>query len=286
MRRDRLAKAGFFMSFFVLVVAVIAMRAESASAAATAQVTLPFTYEFRTPGTLVEASSLEASSSPYWWLNSGARLFLQNGVGRTIHGLLPATDYWAKLYAQNNPGETDNGTHPQNVFRLISRPKWQNVSQKVSYKINAYHLSQDWHRSESNGLLLFNRYQDGMNTYYAGVRVDGKAVIKKKKNGTYYSMRFAQAFPGTYDRDTNPNLLPVGTSIKLKTEVKNLDATRVEIKLYMDVGKTGVWKLIASAIDDGVTYGGEAFTQPGHGGMRTDFMDVEFDDYEVKGLAN
>ncbi len=286
MRRDHLAKAGFFMSFFVLALAFLAMRAQHASAAAAIPVSLPFTYAFTTPGTLVEAGDMDGSSSPYWWLNSGGKMFFHDGVGGTIQGMLPLTDLWARLYSQNDPGETDGGAHPQNIFRLLTRPTWQDVSQKVSYRINTYHLSADEHRSESNGLLLFNRYQDGMNTYYAGVRVDGNAIIKKKKNGTYYTMRSAKAFPGTYDRDSNPNLLPLDTSIKLKTEVKNLDATRVEIRLYMDVGKTGIWKLIASTVDDGVSYGGSAFTQPGHGGMRTDFMDVDFDDYEVKALAN
>ncbi len=284
MRRDRLAIAGFFITFFVLASVVMTLRAKHAEAAAAIPVTLPFTYAFTTSGTLVETGAMNDSSSPYWWLNSGARMFFHDGVGSTIQGELPVTDTWAKLYAQNNPWETDNGLHPQNVFRLLSRPTWQNVSQKVSYRMNTYHLSTDEHRSASNGLLLFNRYQDGMNTYYAGVRVDGNAVIKKKKNGTYYSMKFSKAFPGAYNRNTNPNLLPLNTSIKLKTEVKNLDAKRVEIKLYMDVGKTGVWKLIASAIDDGASYGGAAFTQAGHGGMRTDFMDVDFDDYEVKSL--
>ncbi len=283
LRQRKLAVIGFFVSGVLSL--VMTLNPVAVLAATSAQVTLPFTYTFTVPGTLAETGDMDSSSSPYWWVNSGAKMYLHDGLGSTIQGDLPATDPWAQLYKQNDPGETDNGTHPQNIFRLVSRANFQNDSQKVSYRINAYHLSTDEHRSASNGLLLFNRYQNGMNTYYAGIRVDGHAVIKKKINGIYYTMTYPQIFPGAYNRDTNPYLLPApGTWIKLKTEVVNLDASRVSIKLYMDVGKTGVWTLVASAIDDGASFGGPAFTQAGHGGIRTDFMDIDLDNYEVQAL--
>jgi hypothetical protein len=37
-------------------------------------------------------------------------------------------------------------------------------------------------------------------------------------------------------------------------------------------------------VDDGVQFGGAPFTQPGYGGLRTDFMDVAFDNYLFKTL--
>ncbi len=240
---------------------------------------LPFRYDFGSEGRLEETSDPESSTSPYWWLNSGAYFTLWNGVGSTVQGELLADDAWRKLYAFNTPGETDDGKHPQNIFRLLAKAGWQDASQQVWIRINRYNLSRDVHRSESNGLLLFSRYQDENNLYYAGVRVDGNAVIKKKIGGTYYTLALRQVFPGEYDRASHPNLLPTGSWIGLRVETQNIDGTRVRIRLYADVGRTGTWEPIAEAVDDGLNAGGPAFTQAGRGGIRTDFMDADFDDY-------
>ena len=55
----------------------------------------------------------------------------------------------------------------------------------------------------------------------------------------------------------------------------------VSIKLYADKGKTGIWTLVVEAIDDGSSFGGAVLGSSGNVGIRTDFMDVEFDDYTV-----
>jgi hypothetical protein len=55
------------------------------------------------------------------------------------------------------------------------------------------------HRMASNGVLLFNHYLDGDNLYYVGIRVDGSAIVKKKKDGVYYTMESKRVFPGKYD---------------------------------------------------------------------------------------
>lgn len=258
----------------------------AAEAATTAAVKLPFRYTFSVDGRLDESSQLLNSTSPYWWLTSGAYFYLKGGVGSTIKGSLPPTNKWYLLYQKNDPGETDNGEHPQNIFRLFTRTAWQNVAQEVSYRITDYHLSTDEHRAGSNGLLLFNRFKNSDNTYYAGLRVDGYAVIKKKINGVYYTMAYSPVINGRkYDRATNPNLLPMNTWIRLKTEVSNVTANTVSIKFYADIGNTGTWAKVAEAVDNGKTYGGAALVEPGLGGMRTDFMDVDFDNYGLTAIS-
>lgn len=232
---------------------------------------------------LGETSDENTSSSQIWWLNSGAYFYLNNGVGKTIQGDLPASDPWAIKYLHSNPTETDNGTHPQNIFRLVSKSKWNDFQQSVYFKINRYILSPDSHRTASNGVLFFNRYQDGNNLYYTGMRVDGYAVIKKKIDGNYYTMTIQPVITNLkYDRDQNPNLLKVNSWMGIKSEIKNLDNNKVSIKLYFDSGRTGEWVMVAEAVDDNKSYGGESITKEGFVGIRTDFMDAEFEDYKIE----
>jgi len=259
---------------------------EIGRAAETQAVVLPFHYAFKNDGVTPERHPMEKSSSPYWWVNSGAYMYLKNGEGMTVQGELPALDPRRISYAKEDPIETDGGYHPQNIFRLIFRTSWGNIRQEMYVRANAYNLSASPERAASNGMLLFSRYSDAGDLYYAGVRVDGAAIIKKKIGGTYHTMREVRGyFPGAaYDRTTNPNLLPIGTWIGLRTETVDLPGGSVSLKLFTDVGRTGAWKLAAEAIDDGVTYGGPALTQPGRTGLRTDFMDASFDDYRLRGL--
>lgn len=230
---------------------------------------------------LEEAGEIEESKSQYWWLNSGAYLIQENGVGKTIQGNAEEGSKWQVKYKNYNADETDDGLHPQNIFRLVTRSKWQDYAQEAYYKITDYHLSKSTYRSESNGLLLFNRYQDENDLYYTGLRVDGAAVIKKKIKGEYFTLSYEPVFEGKYDRESNPDLLPMNTWIGIKSEVINGADGTVNIKLFIDRNRSGNWELVAEAKDDGVSYGGEAILNEGYAGIRTDFMDVEFDDYKM-----
>jgi hypothetical protein len=232
---------------------------------------------------LEETGKRSGSASPNWWLNSGGWMIISGGAGKTIQGDLDSGDKWFKNYKKNNPEDTDNGAHPQNIFRLVGRDKWQNFTQEVYFKINKMNFGESVNRNESNGFLLFNRYQDGDNLYYTGLRVDGYAVIKKKLKGDYHTLAEEKIFSGpNYDREKNPNLLPVGKWMGIKSVVKTNSNGDTEINLYYKENRdTGEWKLVSHYVDKGQK--GEEITAPGYGGIRTDFMDVEFDDYNIEG---
>jgi hypothetical protein len=239
------------------------------------------TYSFSSPGVLQETGGLTESSSPYWWVNSGAYMKIDGAYGSTVKGALDANNKWRTLYAAANPTDTDNGYHPQNIFRLVTKDKsYKNLRQEAYFKITRDNLSSSSNRNASNGLLLFNRYQDGMNLYYTGIRVDGSAIIKKKKGGTYTTLAQKHGvFPGTYSSSQRNNLLPKDTWIGLRSEVKDNADGSVNIKVFMDKGKTGSWTLVAEANDTSNVVSGA-----GSGGIRTDFMDVTFDDFKLSNI--
>lgn len=271
--------------FFLALATFFILNSSSTYAASATAVFSPYFYNFNSAGVLNEAASADLSGSAYWWVNSGAYLKVNNGRGSTNMGALPADDRWRLLYNANNSGDTDKGYHPQNIFRLLTRSVWGDAREEAYFVIRKNNLSESANRNASNGLLLFNRYQNGDNLYYTGVRVDGSAIIKKKKDGIYYTLAEVKGvYPGAYNRNSNPNLLPENKWIGLRSEVKNLGAGAVEIKLFIDKGWQGNWVLAAEATDDGKKYGGAAFTAKGFGGIRTDFVDAEFENFRFRDI--
>lgn len=232
---------------------------------------------------LQETGSLNESKDSNFWLSSGGYLLSSNGVGSTVKGELSSLDKWRVAYYISNSTDTDNGYHPQNIFRLVEKNKWTNYTQEAYFNIQKNNLSDSPNRNASNGILFFDRYQDAFNLYYTGVRVDGYAVIKKKINGEYYTMSYEPFSENltTYDRTKNPNQLGENTWIGLRSVLNNNADGTVSIKLYTDEGRKGKWKLAAEALDDGLKYGGPVIKKEGYTGIRTDFMDVLFDDYKI-----
>jgi hypothetical protein len=231
-----------------------------------------------------ETGKMSESSSKSWWVNSGGWVDISGGTGKTIQGTLAEDSKWKKNYEKNNPEDTDNGSHPQNIFRLVTREKWQNFRQQAYFRITKINLSESENRNESNGILLFNRYKNEDDLYYTGLRVDGYAVIKKKIDGDYHTLVYEKVYDGAkYDRDGNPNLLPIGKWIGLRSEVVTNKNGDVEISVYRKKGrKTKKWKLTARYVDKGQK--GDRIMDSGYGGIRTDFMDVEFDKYKITEL--
>ena len=228
--------------------------------------------------TLNEANTSSNSTNPIFLLGSGGLFFVANEVAYTIQKELPSTNVWYKDYAVSNPIDTDGGKHPQNIFRLMTKSFFTNNEQSLYFNISAMNLSSSPNRNASNGVLFMSRYQDAQNLYYAGIRVDGTVVIKKKKAGTYYTMAQTKILPGIYNRDTSPNLLPLNTWMGIKLVTTNVKS-QVLLTFYVDDGKGAGFVKVLEALDDGTTYGGSAFSQAGVLGLRTDFMDVFFKNY-------
>jgi len=224
-------------------------------------------------GVLQEAGSMAESSNPDFWLNSGGEFFFTSGFGHTVEGELPADNPWHQAYAQSSPVDTDGGSHPQNLFRLINRGTFRNFSQETTFTIQRLNLSRSPNRNQSNGVLLFEHYRDSDNLYYAGVRVDGAAVVKKKIHGVYHTLGLVPVYPGAYDRNRNPNLLPVGRAVTIHTDTRSNGDGSVEITLLVDGNPT------IQVRDGGV--GGAPIAEASFAGIRTDFMDVDFESYSA-----
>lgn len=256
------------------------IQAAYVDAAPAASVSSPFVYTFNSPGALYEAGAANESSSPYFWLNSGAKLVIANGRGKTS-GSLPALDPWRLMYKAMNPVDTSEGYLPENTFRLVTRSSWGDADTSVLFRITATNLTNSPNRDGYSGIFLMGRYKDQHNLYYAGVRHDGAAVIKKKINGTYYTLAQVQIFgdEGEYHKWTNANLLPQNQWLGLKARFDTLSDGSVKIVLYLDRENDGSFVSILSATDKST--GGAPHKTAGAIGIRTDFMNVEFDDFRA-----
>jgi hypothetical protein len=233
---------------------------------------------------LEEAASMTASASADWWVSSGGRLVVENGVASTLFGNRPEGDRWRLAYGGSSPVDTDGGTHPQNLFRLLTQRTWREATQEARFRIRQLHASASPRRDGSNGILFLVRYQNRDTLYYAGVRVDGAAVVKKKFEGEYSTLGYRRIFPGTYDREKAPILLPLNRWFGLR--VSCVDTPQEAVRVTVEVREPSLgngWVRVLDVLDQGEH--GAPIRGAGHGGIRTDFMDVEIDDYAAEPLA-
>lgn len=257
---------------------IASTSAMTAEARTSLPVSTTWNYQFSVSGNLSETGAMGESSSPYFWLNSGASFGLSGGKGHTLEGRLPAGSKWQKLYAASNSLDTDNGYLPQNLFRFVTRNKWNDSRQELDFKINKTNLTNTPNRDGYSGVLLMSRYQDGNNLYYAGVRHDGTAVIKKKKSGTYTTLGSAKVWDGTYDKTSKPNLIPQNKWMGLRMDTVTQPDSSTKVSLYLDENNSGSWKKLLEVTDTSPVNG------PAYSGIRTDYMDVSFDDYSHREL--
>ncbi len=235
-----------------------------------------------TEGVLEESDAKNDSWEHCWWLNSGGIFYVEDGIGQTLQNDIPAQSPWKTLYRKNNPVDTDQGLHPQNIFRLINTEVWGDVDVSLFFQIENYHLSRSPNRNMSNGVLLMSRYLDGDNLYYAGMRVDGTAVIKKKINGVYTTLASSTFIDNkNYDHYSNPILLPTQKWIGEKLIAKNIDPTKVELQFFIDFTDSGEWKLVLDVVDSETLSGTKPIVSSGNVGIRTDFMDVKFKNFSA-----
>ena len=227
---------------------------------------------------LVEAGSETESAEPRWWLSSGAYFDSSSGAGSTILGRLPADDPWRVLYARTNPLDTEDGYRPQNIFRLVNRGIWQEGTQEVFFQIRATNLTDSPNRAGHNGILFFSRYLDSQNLYYAGIRVDGRAVIKRKRAGAYVTLASTTVFGSSapYDRWANANVLPVGRWFGLRSSTTSSESGAARVTLeVLDAARDPDWRIVLQVED------AAPLDAAGRGGIRSDFLDVEFDGYRI-----
>jgi hypothetical protein len=234
---------------------------------------------FRTPPVLEETVRMEDSASPEFWLRAGARFLNDGDTGRTLQGELAADDPWRRTYARTNPTDTDDGFHPQNVFRLISRTAFEDFSEQVVFRVVRTNPSDSPNRNGSNGVFTLLRYVGRDDTYTAGVRVDGNAVIKKERDGNFTTLAITPIFSNgaPYDRTANPNAIPLGRAIRLEGRIRTRPEGDVSLRLLVDD------RVVLEAIDGGLT-GGPVITGPAFGGIASDFMDVEFQGFTMRML--
>jgi len=227
---------------------------------------------------LEEAGNASESKSASYWLDSGAYVYLQREKNiKSVQGELQSSK-WHRIYKETNPSDTDNGEHPQNIFRLIYRSKKINFEQSAFFKINKINLSSSPNRNSSNGILFFSHYIDSDNLYYTGLRVDGKAIIKKKIKGEYITLAEEQLVDGEYNTVSSPNLLPEKQWIGIKSTTETLENS-VDLKLYKYDNNLNKWELILQAKDLD-----NPILSSGFAGIRTDFLDFECRDYSVSNL--
>lgn len=261
---------------FIVSLIVSIPRVEASSAVT---ISLPWSYTFSSPGTLNQTATVAQSGSPYWWVASGGQLKVSSGLGQSLQGNVTSSNSWYNTYKKSNPVVSDNGSHPQNIFSMFARTPELNIDQSVSVKINRDNLGTVSNRNPWNGIFLSSRWLDNNNYYIAGIRDDGHAIVKKKVNGTYYTLAEKQIFPGTYDAVSNPNLLPKNVWLRIRSVVYTDSTGNVRIQLYLDRTQSGLWELVLDTVDNGSS--GTKINSQGLLGLRSDFMDIVMDNYKL-----
>ena len=273
------------ISYPSLILFVLLFIIFSTKIALAGTLTLPLMYTFNSDGKVEEANSMKETWSPYWWVISGGRLVIANGVGSTFSGELSPSDSLYKIYTLKDKITYDNGTHPQNAFQMLSLYQIGNLSTQIYFNRIKDNFSNFANRHAYNGEAIVARYQDVNNYYYGGLRADGNLIIKKKKNGVYQNLAIKKILSGTYNDSTNPDLIPLKKWIGLKMVITDSASGVPTISLYTDIGKTDTWKLEISVIDDFATFG-DAIPTSGYVGVQSDFADMQFDNFKLENFIN
>ena len=228
---------------------------------------------------------MSESSDPNWWLGSGAYVYLDNGIASTIQGTLAKDDPFRLGYLESkSSADTDSGFRPQNIFRMVNR----NISsgdytEDLYFKYLRYNnvTAAGKNLGATNGVSLMINYQDENNLYYVGLRADGFSEIKKKIGGEYsVNENPIQVYPGVYK--AYDNLIPQDRWIGLRALVEhkqdNFGKDMINIAMYIDKKGDGSWEYVTTFLDQNRIF------KQGHTGIRTDFMDVQFKNFQVSPL--
>jgi hypothetical protein len=241
-----------------------------------------FSDRFDRYGLIREAHSMSESSDPNWWIGSGAYFYLDNGIASTIQGRLAEDDPFRLSYSSSKSDDTDFGFRPQNIFRIVNRNVWSgNYVEELYFRYSKYNnvTTADKNLGAQNGISLMINYQNEDNLYYVGLRADGYSGIKKKLGGEYSENENpVEVFPGMYKQ--HDNLIPQDTWIGLRALVENkqnkFGKELIYIAMYVDEKGDGSWKYVTSFLDQD-----KRIFKQGHTGIRADFMDVQFKNFQV-----
>lgn len=230
------------------------------------------------PVAVEESNSPASAKDPSWWLESGGFLNAEEDGWKTIEGSLNSEDKWRKHYLRTNPLDTDNGYHPQNIFRLFSLQAYSTPVQELRFVAEHTNLSDSPNRNAKSGVFLYSRYIDESNYYYAGIQMDGKIAIIKKYAGIFETLAEVEIFTGQYERDTNPTLIPHSENLGLRVVTEESEGLlNIEVSLARGDGE---WEEVLRVGDSGKRHG--PILTPGRVGLRSDFMDNTFTSYLVR----
>jgi hypothetical protein len=229
-----------------------------------------------------EAHSISESSDPNWWVGSGAYVYFNNGIASTIQGTLTENDPFRLAYSSSkSSADTDYGFRPQNIFRMVNRNIWSgDYTEDLYFRYSRYNnvTAADKNLEATNGMSLMINYQDENNLYYVGLRADGLSEIKKKIGGEYsVNENPVEVFPGVYK--PYDNLIPQDRWIGLRALVEHkqdkFGKDQIYLAMYVDKNGDGSWKYVTSFLDQ------DRIFKQGHTGIRTDFIDAQFKNFQV-----
>lgn len=196
-----------------------------------------------------------AVTSPRWMVTSGS-LYARNNAA------------WTGVPDTGLTGPRSEQANDSNIFRLVTRPQdFQNVMVSFSLRVERFMAPPPgltW-----QGVHVFVRYQNPDLLYVVSVdRRDGDILIKKKvpaavpSGGTYYTIATAErpAVAGRWEQ--------------VQVSAVNTSEGGVELKVWLDS------RLILQGADNG--YGDVApITRPGRVGLRGDYTEFSFDNFEI-----
>lgn len=241
--------------------------------AAAALVGPTFTYHFTSQAVVNETATMATSSSPYFWVASGGQFIITNVANIPNPDLLSAGIYLGATI--QGPSAATVTAYQQNDFRLIERFMRTNIMQEVHFNLRHINMAETPSRDADKGIFVYARYYDVSNHYYAGITLDGRAVIRIVTNGVMKTLASTPLYmaDGGYDRDTNPNVIPGKKWIGLSTHA---DLVGGKMHLSLDVGSidSGRWiwgAMFTSIVDSNPPV---VLRGPCYGGIRSDYFDT------------
>ena len=93
-----------------------------------------------------------------------------------------------------------------------------------------------------------------------------------------------QIFPGDYEREKDMSLVPQIEWLTLRTETTTNKKGVVTISLFMKRATETKWTLLLKGLDTGTNFDSPPLVGSHPLGIRTDFMDVEFDNFMAEKL--